>query len=70
VAERPRDAQAHNILGTILLKLDDVDGAVEEFRRAVQLEPRLTEAQVNLAQALMKTGHVQEARITLAKRRA
>jgi Flp pilus assembly protein TadD len=67
VAERPSDAQAHNVLGTVLVKLDDVDGATEQFRLAIQLEPRLTEAHVNLAQALVKAGHAAEGRVVLAE---
>ena len=62
VAERPRDAQAHNVLGTVLLKLDDVNGAIEAFRAATRLDPALTEARVNLAQALVKAGRKDEAR--------
>jgi tetratricopeptide (TPR) repeat protein len=65
VAERPGDAQGHNVLGGILLKLGDAGGAVQEFRQAARLDPTLTEAQVNLAQALAKSGAPDEARAAL-----
>ena len=53
------------MLGTCWLRLGDVDGAIEEFRRATRLDPRLTEAHVNLAQALNRADRKDEARVAL-----
>src|SRR4029453_16451089 len=65
VAERPDDAQARNVLGTILLRLDALPGATAAFREATALAPTLVEAHVNLAQALDKGGSKDEARAVL-----
>ena len=67
VAERPEDAQGHNVLGSVLLKLGDMEGAIEQFRLAARLDPRLTEAYVNLAQALVKGGRQDEAGRVIAE---
>ena len=61
VAELPEDAQGHHLLGTVLLKLNDFNGAIEELRQAIDLDSYLTEARVNLAQALQKAGQKEEA---------
>jgi tetratricopeptide (TPR) repeat protein len=62
VALLPGDAQGHNVLGTVLLRLGDLRGAIEAFRQATRLDSSLTEARVNLAQALVKAGRKDEAR--------
>ena len=49
-----RQTRRAHVLGGVLLKLGDLDGAIEEFRQAARLDPALAEAQVNLAQALTK----------------
>jgi Flp pilus assembly protein TadD len=67
VAERPGDAQGRNVLGGLLLKLGDLEGAIDEFRHATRLDPRLTEAHVNLGQAFGKAGRRDEARAALAE---
>jgi tetratricopeptide (TPR) repeat protein len=67
VAERPRDAQGHNVLGGVLQKVGDLEGAIQEFRQAIRLDLRLTEAHVNLGQALAKAGRKDEALATLAE---
>ncbi|HEY7516256.1 MAG TPA: tetratricopeptide repeat protein, partial [Vicinamibacteria bacterium] len=66
VTERPGDAQGHNVLGTVLVRLGDIEGAVEEFRQATRLDPRSIEAHVNLAQALRKTDRDEETQAALA----
>jgi len=60
VAQLPDDAQGHHLLGTILLKQNDLNGSIEEFRKAIALDPGLTEARASLAQALQKAGRKQE----------
>jgi Flp pilus assembly protein TadD len=64
-AERPADAQARNVLGTVLLRLGDVDAAIDEFRQGARLDPRAIEARVNLAQALSRAGRTDESRAVL-----
>jgi Flp pilus assembly protein TadD len=44
-----------------LLKQNDLNGAISEFRTAIDLDPNLTEARANLSQALQKAGRKQEA---------
>jgi tetratricopeptide (TPR) repeat protein len=63
----PQDARGHHILATILLRLNDTAGAIEAFRRALRLDPLLTEARVNLSRTLQQTGQTEEARRELAE---
>jgi tetratricopeptide (TPR) repeat protein len=44
VKELPDDAQGHHLLGTVLLKQNDLNGAISEFRTAIDLNPDLAEA--------------------------
>jgi tetratricopeptide (TPR) repeat protein len=62
VERLPGDAQGHNVLGTVLLRRGDVAAAIESFGQAVRLDPSLTEARVNRAQALLRAGRRDEAR--------
>jgi protein O-mannosyl-transferase len=48
----PTDAEAHNALGFALFLRGDREPAVQHFRRALQLDPRLREAKENLEYAL------------------
>jgi Flp pilus assembly protein TadD len=48
----PADAEAHNALGFALYLRGDREPAVQHFRRALQLDPRLQEAKENLEYAL------------------
>jgi Flp pilus assembly protein TadD len=65
--ERPGDAQGHNVFGGVLLKLGDLEGAIQEYRQAARLDPALTEPRVGLAQALTKAGRTDEARAPIAE---
>ena len=62
VAALPDDAQAHHLLGSVLLKLDDPTAGLEQLQRAIALDPSLVEARVTLAQALARAGRRAEAR--------
>jgi tetratricopeptide (TPR) repeat protein len=62
VAALPDDAQAHHLLGSTLLKLDEPAVGLEELKRAIAIDPSLVEARVTLAQALARTGRRAEAR--------
>ena len=50
----PTDADAHNGLGYALEKLGDLDGAVNEYRRATQLEPDDPTYRTHYLDALVK----------------
>jgi tetratricopeptide (TPR) repeat protein len=62
VAQRPGDAMGHHLLGTVLQKMSASEAAIEAYQQAVRLDPTLTEARVNLAQALARAGRSSEAR--------
>jgi Flp pilus assembly protein TadD len=47
--------------------MNDLPGAIESFRKAINLNPDLGEAHATLAQALQKAGHTEEAREELAE---
>lgn len=49
VRERPADARAHEALGNLYAGLGRLDEAVASWRRAAELEPRLSVARRNLA---------------------
>jgi tetratricopeptide (TPR) repeat protein len=51
-AGRPEDAQGHHLWGTVLLRLKDTQAAVEEFRKAIALDPTLMECRASLVQTL------------------
>jgi tetratricopeptide (TPR) repeat protein len=52
----------HNMLGVILHGRQDLTGAAEHFQRAVELNPRYTEALLNLAVAYADQGDYDAAR--------
>lgn len=52
IAQAPRLAEAHNLLGVCLLQLKDPTGSVAQFRTAVQLEPHYENAWLNLGSTL------------------
>jgi tetratricopeptide (TPR) repeat protein len=49
-------AQAHLLLGSILLLADDGHGAIREFERAIQLDPKLPTLHAWYGRALMRMG--------------
>jgi Flp pilus assembly protein TadD len=52
---------AHNNLGSALVKLGKYAEAASEFREAVRLNPMSANAQSNLGLALMRSGDVEQA---------
>jgi tetratricopeptide (TPR) repeat protein len=56
IAANGRFAPSRSELGRLLLKRDDVDGAVRELEQATALDPENTVAIYNLAQAYRKKG--------------
>jgi Tfp pilus assembly protein PilF len=46
---QPKNARAHNILGSIYQKLNILDDARDEFKKAIEIDPKFTDAYVNLS---------------------
>jgi tetratricopeptide (TPR) repeat protein len=67
IAANSSFAPAHSELGRLLLKRDDVDGAIVELERATMLDPEATAALYNLAQAYRSKGDRQRATELLAR---
>ncbi len=61
LASRPRDADALNDLGAVLMKLGRYEEARERFRAAIAREPNHREAQSNLGVLLLLLGDFQDA---------
>jgi tetratricopeptide (TPR) repeat protein len=61
LAENPADANAEYRLGQIDALQLDVDGALQHYARALQLEPGNIHAQIGMADVMMKRNEVQEA---------
>jgi len=60
LAGRP-NAETHNGLGYVLARQGRTDEAVDEFRKAIDLDARYTPAYNNLAEALAAEGKLEEA---------
>ena len=57
----PTNADYHNLLGNLLFKQNDFQGAVQSYRRALEMDPDDPIPHLNLATTLPKIGAVQEA---------
>ncbi len=55
-------AEAHLLLGSTLLLADDGHGAIKEFERAIQLDPKLLTLQAWYGRALMRMGDAAKAK--------
>lgn len=67
VAQYPKSAVLHNIVGASLTALEQFAAAAESFREAARLEPASAEHWNNLGQALNALGRVDEAAASLKK---
>jgi tetratricopeptide (TPR) repeat protein len=56
-------AQAHLLLGSILLLADDGHGAIREFERGIQLDPKLPTLNSWYGRALMRMGDTTKAKV-------
>jgi tetratricopeptide (TPR) repeat protein len=65
VASGPRNAEAHNNLGAVLLASNDAAAAIPHLQQAIDLRPTYPEARFNLARAYAST-HQLEAAIRAA----
>jgi predicted Zn-dependent protease len=61
----PEDPWIHSLAGRIASEKGEYPTAVERLREALRLDPRLTQARVNLARAYAALGREQEARAEL-----
>jgi hypothetical protein len=59
---RPGQAEVHVNLGVILQKLQDIEGAIAQYRTALELQPDLAQAHFNLGNALKTLDRFPEAR--------
>src|ERR1022692_265654 len=57
VRERPRDATAHFLLGSLRMASGLVDGAIAEWRTAQQLNPAIPVLHANLGRVLLHLKH-------------
>jgi tetratricopeptide (TPR) repeat protein len=57
----PNQAEAHELLGSLLARKRDLDAALVEFREAVRLKPTFSRAQLDLAATLATKGDTSEA---------
>lgn len=53
LAQRPHDAAAHFDLGYVFTAQKEKDKAIAEYRKAVQLDPKMMDAQLNLGISLL-----------------
>lgn len=53
LAQRPNDAAAHFDLGYVFTAQKEKDKAIAEYRKAVQLDPKMMDAQLNLGLSLL-----------------
>lgn len=59
----PNNYMPHLMLANLqLTQLDDLDGAVESYRKVLELNPRSSIARASLAQALVRKGDLEAAR--------
>lgn len=56
VGEQPSNAKAHYYLGVAQQNLGQGEAAVQSYERALELDPKLSEATVNLTAALLDAG--------------
>lgn len=61
IKEDSTKVTAYRIRGDILYDLGDLDLAIEDYRTAIALEPRYSEAQLRLGEALFTAGRYKEA---------
>ncbi len=62
IAKNPNAFLAYNNLGIILSGRGQMDAAIAEFQKALEINPGFFEAQSNLGNALLQKGQVAEAR--------
>jgi tetratricopeptide (TPR) repeat protein len=61
IGQRPDLAQPRALLGKLLLRSGDLDGAIDQLERSLEIEPGNTGATYQLAQAYRKKGNTKRA---------
>lgn len=61
LAQRPEYPDLHNLLGVAYDNDEMSDDAIEEFETSLRINPRYTDARVNLGLTLFNRGHYEEA---------
>jgi len=61
LTENPKSAPARNLVGLALYKKGDMEGAVEQYHRALDLDPRYPEAHFNLGNAYERLRRLKDA---------
>jgi tetratricopeptide (TPR) repeat protein len=54
LGKNPKSAPAHNLIGLALYKQGDPEGAVQQYREALKLDPKYAEAHFNLGNAYQR----------------
>lgn len=67
VESAPESARLHQVLAQMLLSQDDFPRAIEQYRRAAALEPRLPEVHFELGRAILANSREEEARAQAQK---
>ena len=62
VTEDPANWKARNAYAKVLVILKDQEGAIEQFKKAIDVRPDFSEAIINLAQTFYKIGNYQDAK--------
>jgi tetratricopeptide (TPR) repeat protein len=57
----PMDHELHNNLGSVYMKLVDLDAAINEYKKAIHIKPNYFKARNNLGVALCEDGKLQAA---------
>jgi superkiller protein 3 len=57
LGKNPKSAPARNIIGLALYRTGDAEGAVEQYRRALEIDPKYAEAHFNLGIAYERLAH-------------
>lgn len=58
VAKAPGNERAHNNLGTALMDCNQIDAAIAEYQKAVDIDPAYAKARYNLGAALFRQGKI------------
>lgn len=67
IAQHPRNQDAYNNLGVIAFTTQDVQGAVQFFSKALEIDPSYKQATINLSAALQASGELPRAICLLEK---
>ena len=61
ISSYPSIANLYNILGVVLQKKNDLNGAILNFKKAISIQPNFDQAHNNLGNVLQDTGKIEDA---------